>query len=389
MKIVIAPDSFKESVSANDAAEAIATGMRRALPHARYDLIPMADGGEGTTAALVSACGGERIETRVTAPLGDAITACYGILGDGQTAIVEIAAASGLALVPGALRDPIRSTTFGTGELIRAALNRGSDKIIVGLGGSATTDGGAGMLQALGLRCYDAARREMKAPMGGGDLRHVMAIDPSKLDPRLTKVRFDAACDVDNPLTGPNGAAHTFGPQKGADKGQIEQLDRGLVNFYQVVENLRGIDVSKTQGAGAAGGLGAALLGFMDARLRPGIDLVVEAVGLGDRVRDATLVITGEGRIDTQTLRGKTPLGVARVSAKHGVPVVAIGGSLAPDARAVFAGGIDALEAAVTRPMSAADAIQGARAHLEDAGERVARWLILAQGLNLENSSLG
>ena len=322
MKIVIAPDSFKESVSADDAAEAIATGMRRALPDARYDLVPMADGGEGTLAALVSACGGESIETQATSPLGDAITACYGILGDGRTAIVEMAAASGLALVPTALRDPMRSTTFGTGELIRAALDGGFDKIIVGLGGPATTDGGAGMLQALGLRCYDAAGRAMKAPMGGGNLCDVRTIDPSKLDPRLTQVRFEAACDVDNPLTGPTGAAHTFGPQKGADNGQVEQLDSGLVNFYQLVENLRGIDVSKTQGAGAAGGLGAALLSFMDARLRPGIDLVVEAVGLGDRVRGATLVITGEGRIDTQTLRGKTPLGVARASAKHGVPIM-------------------------------------------------------------------
>ncbi len=389
MKIVIAPDSFKESLAAEDAAEAIAAGMRRALPNARYDLVPMADGGEGTVAALVAAGHGEIVETQVTGPLGENITAAYGLLDDGRTAVIEMAAASGLALVPAARRDPTRTTSFGTGELIGAALDRGCAAIIVGLGGSATVDGGAGMLQSLGVRFYDRAADLMDTPMTGGDLSDVARIDPSRLDPRLREVAFTAACDVDNPLSGPGGAAYTFGPQKGAYAAQVDRLDRALSSFYRTAKNVIDGDPVDAPGAGAAGGLGAACAGFLRARLRPGIDLVVEAVGLAQRVRGATLVITGEGRIDAQSLHGKTPLGVARIGAAEGVPVVAIGGSLAPDARALFAASIDALETTVTRPMSSDVALRETRAHLEDAGERVARWLILAQRLgNSKNNRL-
>ena len=384
VKIVIAPDSFKESLDAYAAAQAIATGMRRVLPSACYDLVPMADGGEGTVTALVAARGGKIVETRVRAPLGDTITASYGVLGDDRTAVIEMAAASGLALVPAARRDPMRTTSFGTGELMRAALDGGFEAIIVGLGGSATCDGGIGMLQALGVRFYDEAHRPMDEPLGGGALLDVGSMDLSGLDPRLREITIAAACDVDNVLTGPNGAAHTFAPQKGADAKQVECLDRGLAKFYQLVENAAGIQITEMPGAGAAGGLGAALLGFLGARLRPGIEIVAEIVGLAERIRGSTVVITGEGRIDAQSLHGKTPLGVARISAAEGVPVVAIGGSLAPDARAVFDASIDALETAVTRPMSAAEALSDSRLHLEDAAERVARWLVLAPRLALQ-----
>ena len=381
VKIIIAPDSFKESLAAPAAAQAIATGMRRVLPNAGYDLVPMADGGEGTVAAVVAARGGTIVETRVTAPRGEIITAAYGVLSDDRMAVIEMAAASGLALVPAARRDPTRTTSFGTGELMLAALDGGCGAIVIGLGGSATCDGGIGMLQALGVRFYDEAGRLLDAPLGGGALLEVGRMDLSGLDPRLREVTITAACDVDNALTGPNGAAHTFGPQKGADARQVEDLDRGLAKFYQRVEGAQGIKISATPGAGAAGGLGAALVGILGARLRPGIEVVAEAVRLAERIRGSTVVITGEGRIDAQSLRGKTPLGVARISAAEGVPVVAIGGSLAPDARAVFDVAIDALETAVTRPMSTGEALGNSRAHLEDAAERVARWLILAPRL--------
>ena len=382
MKIVVAPDSFKESLDAAGAAHAIAAGMQRVLPHARYDLVPMADGGEGTVAAMVAATGGELVEREVTGPLGDEVAAHYGILGDGRTAVIEIAAASGLALVPPERRNPMRTTSFGTGELIRDALSRPLDKIIVGLGGSATNEGGIGLCQALGVRFIDQQGDVIAAPIDGERLTAVTDFDLADLDPLISGVRFEAACDVDNPVSGPRGASATFGPQKGATPAQVARLDHSLERLFRLLERRTGQSLVQTPGAGAAGAAGGALLGFLQAELRPGIDIVIDAVDLRARLDEADLVVTAEGRIDAQTMHGKTPHGIARLAAARGIPVVAIGGSLAPDADAVLVDAIDAVEAAVCRPMSTTDALRDARSLLVDAGARVAHWLVLGRRLN-------
>ncbi len=381
MKIVIAPDSFKESLDAITAAETITAGMRRVLPDAQYELVPMADGGEGTVEAIVTAHQGIFAEAKVLGPLSRRVTVRYGIIDGGRIAVLETASATGLHLVPPAERDPSATTSYGVGELISVALDHGCEKIIVGLGGSATNDGGAGMVQALGVRFLDAAGAVIETPLTGGMLSRVAAIDTSGADPRLRAVRFEAACDVNNPLCGERGATATFGPQKGASPGQIRILDNNLRKFYQLYDKLEEIDVSEIPGAGAAGGIGAAMLGFLHASARPGVDLVIEAVGLANRLRDAKVVITGEGRIDRQSLQGKAPLGVARLAASHDVPVIAIGGSLSAEAGEMFAGPVDAIEAAIARPLTLAEALADASTHLADAGERVARWLVLAQRL--------
>ena len=351
--------------------------MRGVLPDAVFELVPMADGGEGTVDALVAATAGTIVAAEVTGPLGEKVNARYGILGDRRTAVIEIAQASGLALVAEARRDPLRTTTYGSGELILDALAHGVDRIIVGLGGSATNDGGTGMCQALGVRFTNRAGEPIEDPMTGGLLAEVDAFDCARLDPRLKNIRFDAACDVDNPLVGPRGASATFGPQKGASPEQVALLDRHLERVYRLVEARNNVSVVETPGAGAAGGLGAALLAFLNAELRPGVDIVIDAVGLGDRLTGADLVITGEGRLDRQTLHGKTPYGVARAAAAHNVPVIALCGSLADDAEEALAGVFAAIEAVVTRPMSTAEALRGARANTVRAGARIAAWLTL------------
>jgi len=324
MKIVIAPDSFKESLSAFQAARAIEKGFRDVFPEAEYVLIPMADGGEGTVQSLVDATGGTVIEKRVTGPLGEPVDAFFGLLGDGKTAVIEMAAASGLHLVPNEKRNPLLTTTRGTGELIRAALDKGVEHLIIGVGGSATNDGGAGMIQALGGRLLDQKRQEI-AP-GGGHLSELAEIDLSSLDSRLKKVKIDVACDVDNPLTGPNGASAVFGPQKGATPEMVRQLDENLSRFADVVEQTLEKPIRHVPGAGAAGGLGAGLLAFLDAELKRGVEIVLEAVQFQERVKDASLVITGEGRIDGQTISGKTPIGVAKAAKQYGIPVIGIAG---------------------------------------------------------------
>lgn len=379
MKIVVAPDSFKESLDALAVAEAIAAGMAEVLPDAAFDLVPMADGGEGTLAALVAATGGRHREMTVTGPRGERLNAAFGLLGDGHTAALELAAASGLALVPPDARNPLLTTSYGTGELIRAALDQGVGTLIVGIGGSATVDGGGGLLQALGVRFYTASGAEIAMPMTGARLGEVARVDVSGLDPRLPHTQLRIACDVDNPLLGPHGAAAVFGPQKGADAAQVAQLDAGLARFYDVVEHTLGISVRSRPGAGAAGGVGAALLAFLRAELRPGVDLVIDAVDLPSRLRGAALVVTGEGRLDSQTLHGKTPHGVARAARALGIPVIAIGGSIADDAETALAGIFDAVEACVTRPMRLDEALADAPATLRRAGMRVACWWRLAQ----------
>ncbi|RRA33935.1 glycerate kinase, partial [Cronobacter sakazakii] len=303
-KIVIAPDSFKESLSAMDVAKAIEAGFREIYPQAHYVCVPMADGGEGTVEAMVAATGGQIITTPVTAPLGNKVDSFFGLLGDGETAVVEMAAASGLHLVPTAQRDPRITTSYGTGELILAALERGVKAIIIGIGGSATNDGGAGMMQALGARFLDGEGREL-AP-GGAALARLERLDLSALDPRLAQVSVTAACDVDNPLCGEKGASAVFGPQKGATPEMVSELDTALRRFGEQLEAATGKAIISAPGAGAAGGMGAALLGMLNAELRPGIEIVIESLGLAQAVRDADLVITGEGRLDSQSIHGKT-----------------------------------------------------------------------------------
>lgn len=380
MKIVIAPDSFKESLSALQVAQAIEAGMREVWPDAAYVKVPVADGGEGTVQAMIDATGGRRVDVRVTGPLGQTVDAFYGRAGgDEGLAVIEMAAASGLEGVPPDLRDPRMATSRGTGELIRAALDAGARRFVLGVGGSATNDGGAGMLQALGVRLLDAAGHDIGP--GGVALAQLARIDASGLDARVREAEFRIACDVDNPLTGPRGASAVFGPQKGATPAMVAQLDAALAHYADVVKRDLGSDVAQMPGAGAGGGIAAAMVAFLDGQLRPGIEIVAEAVGLDAAVRDADLVVTGEGRIDGQTVNGKTPMGVARVARKYGKPVVAIGGSLAPDADAVHAEGIEVVVAAVARPCSVAEALAGADANLRRAARNLAAALALGARL--------
>lgn len=362
MKIVIAPDSFKESLSAPDVAAAIARGWQQVFPEAQVLLRPMADGGEGTVDAVLAATGGERRECTVRGPLGEPVQAHWGWLGEG-TAVLEMAAASGLHWVPRERRDATITSSYGTGELIRLALDAGARRIILGLGGSATNDGGAGLLQALGVRFLDADEREL-AP-GGLALAQLAQVDVSSLDPRLLQVRFEIAADVDNPLCGPRGASHVFGPQKGANPQQVEQLDAALECYARVVAATLGEDHSRQPGVGAAGGLGFAARAFLHASFRPGIELVAELSGLAEAVQGADLVITGEGQLDSQSLHGKTPVGVARVARAAGVPVIALAGSLGEGYQAVYAAGIEAAFSLTSGPQSLEQAMNGAAVELQ------------------------
>lgn len=325
-KIVLAPDSFKESLTAKQVCEALEAGFRRTLPDAEFVHVPMADGGEGTVTSLVDATSGELLTATVTGPNGAPVEAAYGILGDGGTAVVEMAEASGLGLVASGERDPRTATTRGTGELVAACLERGVRHLVMGIGGSATNDGGAGMAQALGVRLLDAAGAELGP--GGAELARLSIIDTAGLDPRLADLTIEVACDVTNPLCGPEGASAVYGPQKGADARAVADLDAALSTFARVVERDLGRRVSDVPGAGAAGGLGAGLLAFTNAELRRGVDIVIDQTHLRDAVRGASLVVTGEGRVDGQTRFGKTPFGVATVAREAGVPVIAVAGSL-------------------------------------------------------------
>jgi glycerate kinase len=379
MKIVIAPDSYKESLSALEVARAIEAGFRAVFPQAECVLVPVADGGEGTVDAMVAATGGRRETVAVSGPLGERVEAFYGLTGDGDTAVIEMAAASGLMLVPPARRNPLRTSSRGTGELIRAALDAGARRFILGIGGSATNDGGAGMVQALGARLLDAAGEELDG--SGGDLARLERIDISGLDRRLAACRIEVACDVDNPLTGPRGAAAVFGPQKGATPEMVHTLDANLARFARIVERDLGVAVADLPGAGAAGGMGAAMVAFFGATLKPGIEIVTAAVDLDGQVRDADLVITGEGRIDAQTVHGKTPIGVARVARRHGKPVIGVAGSLGTDVGVVHAHGIDAVFSVLNRPCTLDEALREAAANVELGARNIAATLRLGAGL--------
>lgn len=349
MKILIAPDSFKESLSAAGVAEAIARGVALAAPEAQIVCVPMADGGEGTVDAVLAATGGQRRTNRVRGALGEPVDAHWGWLPDG-TAIIEMASAAGLEQVKPADRRPLEASSQGVGELMRAALDAGAQRIILGLGGSSTTDGGAGMLCALGLRLLDD--QDQPLPPGGAALARLHRIDASGLDARLAKVRIDVASDVDNPLCGPRGAAHVFGPQKGATPGQVAQLDAALARFAEASAAHLGRDVQSHPGAGAAGGLGFGAYAYLSAHFRPGVEVVAELGGLAQSMQGAALAFTGEGRMDAQTLHGKTPAGVAAIARRAGVPVVAIAGSLGEGYQGLYEAGIHAAFSLVPGPMT-------------------------------------
>ena len=371
MKVVIAPQAFKGNLTAKEAAQAIARGVRQADPAIQCVLAPVADGGDGTVEVLVRATGGRVFTAQVTGPLGEEVTARWGVMGDGKTAVIEMALVSGLALVPPRRRDPRIATSYGTGQLIRHALQHGHRRIIVGLGGSATNDGGAGMAQALGARFLDAEGREL--PFGGSALARLASIDPSHMKSGLAEAEVIAATDVTNPLCGPSGASAVYGPQKGATPAVVKELDEALKTYAEVLERGMGRQVADIPGAGAAGGLGAGLMAFADATLSPGIDLICEAMGFDSRLEGADLLITGEGRIDASTAFNKAPVGVAKRAKTKGVPVIALAGSLGTGYQAVYEHGITSVVPIADRPMSFRESLGRTRELLCDAAERSLR----------------
>ena len=375
MKILICPDSFKESLSAIEVCDCIERGLKKANSKFKVEKIPLADGGEGTVKALVLATGGRSLKCRVKDPLGRKIWAGYGILGDGKTAIIEMAAASGLVLVPLKKRNPLLTTTYGTGEIIANALNRGCRRIIIGIGGSATVDGGCGMAEALGAKLLDGKGR--KIGFGGGEIEKVEKIDLKFMDKRIPGTEFIIASDVRNPLLGPRGAARVYGPQKGATPKIVEKLERGLSHLAKVIRKELSISVKNLPGAGAAGGLGAGLYAFLGAKMESGVELVMRIARLEKRIKKADLVITGEGRLDRQTLYGKTVMGVIKMAKKYKVPVVCIAGSIMPEAKDLYRLGVKGMFSITTTPMSLQQAMEKSRSLLINASEN------LGQVLNL------
>ena len=371
LKVVIAPDKFRGSLSAIEAALALGRGVRNVLPEARVLTIPMADGGEGTVAALVEATHGGFHSSIVNSPLLEPVSAEFGRLGDSSTFVIEMANASGLSLVSLDLRDPGRTTTRGTGELVLKSIEMGASRILLGLGGSATNDGGAGFGQALGYRLLDKVGNEIGP--GGLELGRLDRIDPSFRDRRLDGVRIDVMCDVVNPLCGLNGASRVFGPQKGASADLIARLDENLGHFASIVERDLGKSIRDIPGAGAAGGLGGGVLAFTQATLRPGIELVIDAVGLAESLRDADLCLTGEGSIDGTSAQGKTIVGVARLAHSLDCPTLAIAGHLGPGAEAVLGAHIAAIFSLCPGPIGLDEAIRRASELLDSTAEQVVR----------------
>lgn len=377
MRVLVAPDSFKGSLTAAEAAAAMARGAGNAFPDAAVIPVPLADGGEGTLDALVAGTSGRIIPAIVTGPLGSPLEARFGLLGDGTTAAIEMASASGLLLVPKEKRNPVVTTTYGTGELIQAALQMGARRIVIGIGGSATNDGGAGMIQALGGQLLKADGTPIG--LGGGALAELDRIDLSRLDPRLRDVELLIACDVDNPLCGPRGASAVYGPQKGATPATVALLDRALGHLADVTARVIGRDVRLDPGAGAAGGLGFGLMAFLGASLRPGIEVVMDAVGFDRLLEGSTLVVTGEGRTDGQTLAGKVPLGVAKRAAAHGVPAILISGAVTEDALTLTDENLHGLLSIAPGPISLDEAMANAGKLLERATTQALRLVALGQ----------
>ena len=371
MKIIIAPDSFKESLSAECAAMAIEDGFRAVFQELEAVRLPVADGGEGTVDALIAATGGHRIDIEVTNPQGHRVRGFYGVNGKGDCAVIEMAAASGLMLVPAGQRDPLTATSFGTGELIRHALDGGIRHIILGIGGSATVDGGIGMVQALGGRFTDAQGIDL--PWGGAALAQLAAIDLSQLDPRLAQCRIEVACDVENPLTGPCGAAAVFGPQKGASAQDVQVLDAALAHLAAVIFRHLGVNVLEWPGGGAAGGMGVAARLFLRGNMRSGIDIIMDAIGLEEAMQGATLVITGEGRLDQQTINGKAPVGVARLAQRYHVPVIGLAGILGEGVEVVHQHGLDAVFSILPRLAPLETVLEQGEENLRYAAQNLAR----------------
>lgn len=371
MRILIAPQSLKGSLTAAEAGLAIAQGVQAVYPKAEIEIVPIADGGEGTVQALVDATNGKIIQQTVTGPLGKPVPAFFGLMGDGSTAAIEMASCAGLPLVPPDQRDPRITTTYGVGELILAALDHGSRHFIIGIGGSATNDGGAGMAQALGAALL--SRQGTQIARGGAALATLAHISTSTMDPRLQECTLEVACDVTNPLCGPTGASAVYGPQKGATPEMVEELDSALAHYAQIIEQDLGMSVREIPGAGAAGGLGAGLIAFLHATLRPGAQIVFEAIHLEERIRTANLVITAEGQIDAQTAYGKSVGSVAEIAKRYGLPVLALAGSLGDNYRVVYELGADAVATLPSGPMTLAFAMENAAWLLSDAAERACR----------------
>ncbi len=383
MKIVLAPDSFKGNLTSLQVACAFEEGIKRVIPNANCIKIPMADGGEGTVQSLVDATGGKFIRKKVKGATGALLFARYGILSDKKTAVIEMSEASGLPSVEGTKnKNPLETTTYGTGQLMMDAINKGANHIILGLGGSATIDGGAGMAQALGIKFLDKRGLELKELGAGGMLNRIANIDMSRIDSRIKRVKITVASDVNNPFCGKNGAAYIFGSQKGATPTMISKLDANLKYFAAIIKRDLRKDVMKLKWAGAAGGLGAGLAAFTGAKLKSGIDIIIQSTGLENHIKNADLVITGEGRVDFQTAFGKTPAGVARIARKQKVQTVVIGGGITDDARDVFEHGIDGLASACARDMSLEEAMNYSRAHLANAAERVIRLVLIGKKLS-------
>jgi len=380
MRIVIAPQSLKGSLTAAEAGQAIASGVRAVFPEAEIDIVPVADGGEGTVQALVDATGGTIVQQTVTGPLGTPVEAFFGLLGDGSTAAIEMAAAAGLPLVPPDQRDPCITTTYGVGELIRAALEYGCHNFIIGIGGSATNDGGAGMAQALGAALLTGEGKAIAR--GGAALATLSHISIERLDPRIQACTVQVACDVNNPLCGPTGASAVYGPQKGATPEMVAELDAALAHYATIIEQDLGLAVSNVPGAGAAGGLGAGLMTFLHATLRPGAQIVLEAVHLEERLQTADLVITAEGQLDSQTAYGKSVGAVASMAKRHGLPVLALAGGLGHDYKAVYSLGVDAVAVLPSEPMTLAHAMAHAAQLTTDSTERALR--IMQLGMNMK-----
>ncbi|UFM66545.1 glycerate kinase [Paracoccus sp. MA] len=381
LTVLIAPSGFKESLSVQDVAEAIARGVRRAAPHATILTAPMVDGGEGTTEALVAATGGRLMQAGVTGPVGQSVDSFWGLMGgDGpRTAVIEMAAAAGLSLVPRDRRDPTLTTSRGVGELILKALDHGVDRILIGCGDSGVNDGGAGMARALGARLLDGEGREL--PEGGGALEHLAQIDVSGLDPRLAGVRIDAAVNWHNMLLGPRGVARVFGPQKGATPEQVEQLDRGMTRYAKAIMAATGRDVAPMQGAGASGGLGAGLVAFAGAALHPRFQVMLDYLDFDRLLGRADLVITAEGALDAQSPFGKVPCEVARRADAIGIPTVALAGTIGKGARQTYEHGIGAYASIMRRPCSLEKAIGEGAKLLRNAAENTMRMLLVGQRL--------
>lgn len=373
VKIVIAPDSFKGAISARDICTSVKAGVHRVFPKAKVIEIPLADGGEGTQDNLIYSTGGSFLEIEVKGPIGEPVMATIGLLSDQETAIIEMAQASGLTLLSNEERNPKIATSYGTGELIQHALDRNYRKFIIGLGGSATNDGGTGLLKALGVRFYSNDGHELAE--GGAALKNLSYIDDSGLDPRILESSFLIASDVTNPLCGPSGASTIFGPQKGASANDIIELDQALLHYSKIVEKQKSIDLCKIVGGGAAGGTGASLVAFLKGKIRPGIEVVMEAIQFEEKIIGADLIITGEGKLDRQTLSGKVITGVSKIARKRQIPVIALCGSLQLDGKQINALGIRSAFSIVPAPCTLETAMENSSMWTMECTEQIMRLL--------------